>query len=337
MKLGIFKAFDNYHIFYIKACEDLGIEYEVVDIISTNWLENILNSNCDGFLCRPPSKFQERKSMFDEKLYIVDNILQKPIYPSYDELLIYENKRMISYWLELNKFPHPKTDVFYQKKEYLDFVENKARFPLVVKSNIGSASKGVSIIHSKHQAKSLANKYFGLINPKLVKGHTSIKTGKLIRLTSYGSREKHFIIVQEFVKVKWEWRLTKIGDSYFGHQKLLKGYFASGAGLKGWQKPPDELLFLLKDICDRGKFLSMTADVLETEDGRYLVNELIPYVAQKLDHQMLIDGKPGRFIFKDKSFVFEEGEFNQNKSYNLRVKHFVEILESKKGNADNEN
>ena len=78
-KLGIFKSFCNEYKYYVRSCKDLNIEHEVIDIIADNWLERIESSDCDGFLCRPPSKYQERKSMFDERLWIVENQLKKKI------------------------------------------------------------------------------------------------------------------------------------------------------------------------------------------------------------------------------------------------------------------
>lgn len=337
MKLGIFTAFDNYHKYYIRACESLNVNYEIVDIISSDWLQNVQDSDCDGFLCRPPSKFQERKSMFDERLYIIYYMLKRLIYPSYNELYLYENKRMTSYWLDLNNFPKAETWIFYRKSDFKKFIKEYNDFPIVIKSNIGSTAKGVSIIHSKKQANSIANKAFGLIKPKLARGYTSITTGKIIPLLSRGSRERHFVIVQKFEEIKWEWRIVKIDDSYFGHKKLMRGYFASGTHLKDWGKPPDELLFLVKNICEKGDFLSMSADILETKDGRYLVNELQSLFGQPVKDLMLIDDKPGRFVYKDNKFVFEEGHFNQHNSYLLRVKHFIKIINqsnNKKRNLD---
>jgi hypothetical protein len=38
---------------------------------------------------------------------------------------------------------------------------------------------------------------------------------------------------------------------------------------------------------------------------------------------MLVDGKPGRYIWINNTWVFEEGDFNQNESYNLRVEHII--------------
>ncbi|PID29639.1 MAG: hypothetical protein CR982_02320 [Candidatus Cloacimonadota bacterium] len=325
MKLGIFTAFRNMHKYYVKSCEELGIEYELIDIIGNNWLDEVKNSNCDGFLCRPPSKFQERKSMFDERLYIINKWLNKPIYPSYDELFIYENKKMMSYFFKIRDIPHVKTNIFYRKEDCLDFI-NSCNFPQVFKTNIGSTSKGVKIIKSKFEAKMIAQKVFGMFGSKLSKGYTPQTTGKIIPVNAIGSRQKHYIIFQDFEKIKWEWRIIKIDNSYFGRKKLLKGYFASGSDLAGFDNPPKDLLLLTKKICDLGGFNSMAVDIFETEDGRFLVNELQSIFGCKNPYQMCLDGKPGRYLFEEDKFVFEEGEFDIYDIYKIRVKHFLKLL-----------
>ena len=329
MKLGIFTAFRNLHKNYIKACEHLNIPYEVIDIISDDWLEKIQASDCDGFLCRPPSKFEERNRMFDEKLHFIANILKKPIYPSYNELLMYENKRYTSYWLKTNNLPHPETHVFYQKEEFLDFLE-KTNYPFVLKNNTGSTAKGVKFVKSKSKGKRIAKLAFGLRNSKLAIGYTPQTTGKIIPVPALGTLQRHHVLTQEFLNIKWEWRMIKIGNSYFGHKKLLNGEFASGSGKVGWDKPPEELLRMTKKICELGGFHTINADIFETESGDYKINELQAIFGSFADSQMNIDGKPCRFLYDEKTdqFNLEEGVFNQFGSSLLRVEHFLDILAS---------
>ncbi len=327
LKLGILKSFCHEYKYYVKSCEELNIDYEIIDIIATNWIQQIESSNCAGFLCRPPSKYQERKSMFDERLSILSNEMGKEIYPSYNELFIYENKRMMHYWLRVNNLPHADTFVFYRKKDYYDFLKIYNNFPIIYKSNIGAKSTGVKILKNEREARRVGRKIFGIFgSPSLTKGYTPVKSGKIIPITAVGALEKHVLLVQKFEKIKWEWRIVKIGESYFGHKKLLKGDFASGGHLKGWGKPPEDLLYLIKDICERGSFNSMAVDIFETEDGRFLVNELQSIFGQPTNDLMQIDNKAGRFIFENSRFVFEEGNFNQYHSFKLRVEHFVKML-----------
>ncbi len=328
MKLGILTAFRNEHKSYVKSCESLGVDYEIIDIISDNWLDDIINSDCDGFLCRTPSKFQERKNMFNEKLYIINKFLNKPIYPSYDELYLHENKKMMYYFMKLNNIPHVETHVFYDKAEYFDFIE-KTIYPIVFKTSIGSTSKGVEIIKSKNKARKIGNKIFGRLNNKLAKGYTPQRTGKILPVSARGLLQRHFVILQAFKKIKWEWRIVKIGDSYFGHKKLLDGDFASGTRKKGWGKPPRQLLDIARNLSDYHGFLSVGIDIFETNDGNFLVNEIQSIIGHSTEHLMHIDGKPGRLIYQNGEYIFEEGHFNEHKSYLLRVKHMIDILKAK--------
>jgi hypothetical protein len=327
IKLGILKSYCREYRQYVKSCGDMGIEYEVIDIISPDWIEKIENSNCDGFLCRPPSKIQEQKTMFDERLLILTEYMGRKIYPGYNELYIYENKRMMSYWLRVNGFPHTDTYVFYRKKDLSRFLDQHNEFPMIYKSNIGARSSGVKIVKSKKMARSIGRRIFGIYqSPSLTKGYTPVKSGSLIKVPAVGVSEKHVMLLQKFENIKWEWRLIKIGNSYFGHRKLLSGSFASGSGRVKWGAPPEKLLYMVKDICEKGSFVSMAVDIFETEDRRFLVNELQSIFGSYNDSQMYINGVPGRFVFKDGKFVFQEGKFNQYGSFKLRVEHFCKIL-----------
>ena len=76
MKIGIFTSFQGDHLVEnaIKACENLGVEYEVVDILSADWIKNVQNSNCDGFFCPSNCLSQEKKTIQDERYYFVSQI-----------------------------------------------------------------------------------------------------------------------------------------------------------------------------------------------------------------------------------------------------------------------
>jgi hypothetical protein len=115
IKLGIFNGFrkgrDSYEL-YIDACKELGVPYTVVDIVSEHWIENVKASGCNAFLARPTPYYVPWKIMFDERLCHIENSLGQVVYPSYKELLMYENKRQMAYFLQLNHIPAPKTHIF---------------------------------------------------------------------------------------------------------------------------------------------------------------------------------------------------------------------------------
>jgi hypothetical protein len=136
-------------------------------------------------------------------------------------------------------------------------------------------------------------------------------------------------LFQEYIPDAIEWRIERIGNSFFGHQKVKKGDFHSGTKLMRWERPPRRLLEFCRDITEIGSFMSMDLDIFETKDGKYLVSELQAVFGVKgPPTEMYIDGKPGRFVFDkySNSWQFEEGYFCQNACCNLRVYALLELL-----------
>ncbi|PLY14354.1 MAG: hypothetical protein C0628_04335 [Sulfurimonas sp.] len=329
MKLGILTDYYEHYKLYEKSCIELNINYVIIDFLSSKWLENIKNNlDCDGYLARPTHDYQEHNDVYMERLYFLSFDLNKPIYPSYNELRIYENKRNMASWLEIHGFPHAKTKVFLDKNEAIQHIEN-AKYPIVIKSNIGAGATGVEIVKDKKRALKITNNTFGKYYQLFSLGNPQKRKKFGLNIPVYGNAQKHVMLVQEFHPIKWEWRIIKVNNSYFGHQKLLKGEFASGSDLVGWIKPPIELLEMVRSICEKGNFYSMAVDIFETIDGKYIVNELQSLFGSYNESQMYINDIAGRFKFIDGEFVFEEGKFNRFGSYLLRVEHFVEILKKK--------
>jgi len=132
------------HLEWVKACEshpDVG--FNVIDLTRDNWLEEIQQGNYDCLLAKPSGLVSYYKTLYDERIYILNKILNYKIYPSFDELFIYENKRLLSYYLKAKKIPHPQTWVFYNKPEAEQFIE-QADLPIVGKTIIGGVKPKMS-------------------------------------------------------------------------------------------------------------------------------------------------------------------------------------------------
>ena len=117
MKIGILQneSIDSVKKWII-ACEKKQIDYVVIPLFDDDWLDQVLQSNCDFFLLRPSGNLTHYKIAYDERVYIMSEILKIKIFPSFRENIIYENKKMLSYFLEAQRIPHPKTKVFYSKE-----------------------------------------------------------------------------------------------------------------------------------------------------------------------------------------------------------------------------
>ena len=347
MKWGILKnEFDDNHENWINACNKYNQEYDVIDLTKFNWLKRIRSSSLDGFLTCPSGRESLYKELYDERIYIINKIMNKFCYPSFDEIVIHENKKFLAYWLEANKIPHPKTYVFYDQTEALKFVEI-IDLPIVTKFNIGASGKGVKIFRNRNELKKYISEAFtkGIQQnwwPNLKMGAWFFRLKKIIKNPSrikkrikvykkvYQEIQKGFIIIQEYIPHAYEWRIVKIGDSYFGHQKVKTGDKASGTKGINYILPSEKQLDFVRYLCSQHGFNSMAVDAFEDINGGLLVNELQTIFGHVQTHICEKDGKPGRLLFGGNKWYFEEGMFNTNLSYDLRLEHAISLIEKNK-------
>lgn len=314
--LGIIEELSHYHQHFIAACRELEVSYKLLDITSTDWVEKVRNSGCDAFLVWPSAIFTIWKNMYDERLRIMVEDLGKIIYPSQKEIWIWESKRRMRDWFKAHNVPHPVTEVFFDLDHALDFINN-ARLPLVMKTNHGASSKGVIIMKEKNEAIKLVRRVFN--------------EGVVLKNGDPRDRQWGSVILQEYLPEVKEWRMVRIGKSYFGHPKGRAGDFHSGSGVVLWDSPNEELLTMLRKVTDAGSFSSMCLDVFETSDGRYLANELqTVFGASYSQDQLRIDGVAGRYIYNPETdgWIFESGDFARNACANLRVEYLIETLQN---------
>ncbi|WP_288988398.1 hypothetical protein [uncultured Pseudoalteromonas sp.] len=326
MKLAICSYLQDGKESISSACEKLNIDYEIIDLLDNNWLEHFQSSDYDGVMIRPPCTLEAHKQIYDERSYILNKKLSLPIYPSYEELTVYESKRNMHSWAQLYNLPHPKTNVFTSKKQAYNFFKY-CSYPFVSKSNVGASGISVKIIKTEREAKRLARKIFGALDPELAIGYCPIGKKKNIPYPRFGRRQIHYMICQEFIDIKWEWRVIRLHNSYFGHKKLIgKNNMASGSLLVGWEAPPKELLNLVKEFSENAEFTSVALDIFESRNGEFFVNEVQTIIGAIAPSQMYINNKPGRYIYENDDFRFEEGEFCKNQCWDLRLEAFLSQL-----------
>ncbi|MCD4674407.1 MAG: hypothetical protein K8S18_00195 [Desulfobacula sp.] len=335
-------AFD--HDLWVIACKkNANIKkFDIIDLTADDWFSQINQVNYDLFLLRPPGSTELFKRLYDERVFVISSVLQKKIYPTLSEVFIHENKRLLRDWLLANNIPHPKTFVSFDEKEALAFINSTEQYPLVGKTNIGASGSGVAILKSKEESLKYVVLAFGSgvkskSGPKLFKGSILKKLHKLIskknfikeRLKEYSisanKTQKEYLILQEYVPHLFEWRCVRIGDSFFAHKKIAVNNKSSGTLIKDYDSVPEKLLDFIKEISDKTNLFSVAIDVFERED-EYLVNEVQCFFGQSDPYQMLVKGKPGRYIYRENAWIFEEGMFNTNQSYDLRLAHAITYI-----------
>lgn len=309
--IGIIYEYMQYHKANIAACREMGVSYKLIDIAKDNWIELVEKSGCDAFLVWPSINLSIWKEMFDDRLYFLENELGKIIYPALRETWLYENKRRVRDWLKINGFELPKTWIFYDSDGAFEF-GRKCDLPIVVKTNIGASGSGVWIMRDRSQLSSMIK--------------TAFSKGIAARNRSNYDREWGVIMLQEYLPNAKEWRMMRIGNSYYGYRKEKVGDFHSGSGAWSWLDPPRKLLKLLHDVTEAGGFTSMDVDIFETEDGRYLVNELQTVFGALTPKDMLhVDGVNGRYLYnKEKDeWIFDPGDHSRNMCANARLDYLI--------------
>jgi glutathione synthase/RimK-type ligase-like ATP-grasp enzyme len=329
------------------ACEKRSIPYRVIDLMGHEWLQQITASPFDLMLLKPPCKLERFKNLYDERIYVLSKVLERKIFPTFEECYLYENKKLLSYFLKAQNIPHPATFIFYRREEARELICNHT-LPLVGKSSIGASGSGVAILRNRKAALRYADKAFSKsgikrrFGPNRVTGTPGKWLKKAIKSPAYfASRMKEYfaiqadgqrgyVILQEYIAHSFEWRAVRIGDSFFAHKKIKQGDKASGTKGIDYVNPPFDLLDFVKDFCDRNNFYCMAVDLFEDGNGGYLINELQTIFGHVQDYILTVDGKPGRYVFKSGQWIFERGDFNTNESFDLRLDTALELYEQGK-------
>ncbi len=309
--LGILVDIRHEHQNYIGSCLELGVSYKVIDIWKNNWIDEVKKAKCDAYLVWPNIQSAIIKQFWDERLYTMVHDLGCKIYPSYDALWLYESKRRSRDFMITHGLPHPKTSVFFNKAEAMEFAKT-AKLPLVFKTDQGASAKGVVIVRSRKTAISLVN--------------TCFTTGFALKRADKNDKHRGYVIFQEYLPNVEEWRIIRVHNSYFCRFKIKVGDFHSGSGDIIYAVPPQELLHDIKRITDTYGFDSMNIDYFKTTDDRYLINELHTVFGGKV---LPNDELCGRYLYNQKtnSFDFEQGEFFQFRCGVRRVEQVIEKLE----------
>jgi len=311
--LGIIKAHNFWHQYYSAACRELGVPYCTIDIERNDWMDQVRSSGCEVFLVWPTPFLSVWKQLYDERLAILSGPLGKLVYPEVGAMWIYESKRRMHYWLAASGFPHPETWIFYDREEATQFAEF-AELPVVTKTDLGSAASGVWIVRNRQHLRRVVRRAFGRgILPK----------GSDHRDPQWGN-----VLFQRFIPNAREWRIIRIGESYFGYEKLQVGDFHSGTAQWRYARPPENLLNLTRELTDRGGFTSMSVDIFLDNTGNLFVNELQGVFGMLNDYACMVEGKIGQMLrdARTGAWRFEEGDFCRNRMCNLRVQVVLEMI-----------
>ncbi|MDI5934163.1 hypothetical protein [Halomonas kalidii] len=311
VRVGILKSRVQRHTHYVRACQEMGVPFRVVDIAHPDWLEHVIDSGCRLFLAWPDASLGPYARLFKDRCELLERDLGMSVVPGRIESWMYEDKVRTCDWLRVHRIPHPRTWIFFEAHQAREFARH-CPLPIVFKTRFGAAACGVRIVRRRRILERLVRRAFA-------GGH--VPAGHDRRDREWGS-----LLLQEYLPALREWRMVRIGDSYFGHLKGCVDGLHSGSGRVEWESPGHRQLELLHRITEAAGFRSMDIDMFETPDGTLLVNELQTVFGASVSiDQLRLDGTPGRMVRDgDGGWRFEAGDFARNACANERLRYALE-------------
>lgn len=297
-----------------KACEYFENQPDLIDPICMNWSIDSLQKY-DGILYKPEFNTNLLRLVSNEQI----ELLRKfgiTVWPNDIENYLYEAKRQTAMYFKSKNIPHPQTEIFYSLDTAITYIK-KCSFPILIKTNCGASSTGVYYLNNIR----MANEVIRYIFKRGI-----LRKGSLPQDVDFG-----YVLIQEFLPYIREYRVIKIGESWFGHEKKGKqgSIFFSGSGENSWDIPPEKVFNFCNKIAIENNLQTMAFDVFETTSGNLLINEAQTWFGSYNPSQMYKNNVPGRFRLYKGSWIFEEGIFNYNQSLNLKILEFDKYLSCK--------
>ena len=276
-----------------EAIKKTSIEYLNINIDCNEWIDEV--SKVDIIVWKPKFLGVEAASYLKEKIYFLEKIMKKRVYPSYDTIWHFDSKIAQSYLFKYLNINTPKTFVTFDYNE-AKYQVKKEKYPFVYKESGGAGSSNVRLIKNEHSFKKVIYKKF-IINKIL--GYLIPKSS----INRFGS-----IYFQEFMTGNdADLRITVIGDKYifgFWRKNRKNDFRASGSGQVDYAKEiPVKAINLCREISEELKFDSMAYDLL-IKDGEFKVIEMSYGYVDKAIYDCA-----GYYLYENKKMEYVSGNF----------------------------
>lgn len=265
-----------------QACESLGLESRIIATRRSDWMEQA--NELDAFIWRPHMAEASTMAEIRTKLPMLEARGIR-CFPNSLMLWLYDDKIRETYFLRQHGYPMPNTTVTFDEPEAREFVR-LARYPLVAKTHMGAASRGVTLIRSRRDADILVSQVFApqsIWDKALVKFYLQPRMahGDFLAARRFSYRDvcPRYLYFQEFVPMEGDWRITTLGPdlvSCFVRRNRPGDFRASGSGRfeKLDEKDlPVEACDLALHISNRHGFTSMAYDFMPAPNG-WLIGEM---------------------------------------------------------------
>lgn len=313
-RVGVLTNRAQYHRYHAQACVELGLDFTEIDLLRHDWLQAVQADPCDVYVAWPDATLTSTAKVVKDRLDLMESELGSVVWPERIERWLYEDKQRLAEWLSAVGAPHPRTWVFIDPSEALDF-SSRAETPVVVKTSFGAAASGVRVVRDRRRLQSVVREVFG--RGVAAGGH------------DYRDRQRGVLIVQEYVDVAREWRIVRAGARFMSRLKAKVGDYHSGSGLVSWAEPDPSVLDLVEAFTGNHGLRFVAVDVFETADGALLINEVQAVVGPILVANTSRGEAWRGWWLRDAStgeWRFVRGEAYRNAAANERVAGLLESM-----------
>lgn len=270
------------------------IKYEYYNIHLSNFAQQAKRFN---LILWHPNTDAVSQAEAKSKIEFIQKYLGIKCLPNAESLWFYEDKIRQAWLLKEYGFPLIPTFVTYSKDEALQYIKN-AIHPIIFKESTSSGSFGVFKSDSIGSSSRIVKKIFGI-------GRKS---------TCPTQRQKNYVYIQEMVPNKgYDLRVIVVGNYVLGYYRYPDGkdFRASGAGNVVKKGIPTRAMDLARSVKAALPYAPMLAvDLLEdTRDDSYKIIEISIFIGCETCEQLMINGVPGRYVYHNGQYSFEEGRF----------------------------
>lgn len=276
---------------FIHVLQRNNIPYKIVDLRSRSFVKSL--SGCDALIFRPnPRPF--RLEPLRDQIHFIEARLGIPSFPSFRDIMLYENKRLQYWFLESLELPVIPTFVSASRDEMIQFVEENEP-PYVFKANAGAGATGVELVGTKAKGKKYCARIF---SPNGSSGPWPYM------------RQKDTVLIQRFVENRgFDLRICVVGDRVFGYFRKAVGtdFRASGSGVLEFGHLPDVAVRIAIDLRRRLDCIFVAVDFIQDIKGNFLIVEFSTYIGHTTSGLYRENGAPGWLRFNGSSMISELG------------------------------
>jgi len=283
---------ESYSAKWTEFLLDRGIEVKSIDLLAPDALDQA--QQCDGIMWRWLHN-QQHKQSAQRILYAIEHLLNIPVFPNSVTSWHYDEKVTQNYVLHALGAPTPKTWLFWDRDEALEW-SRTAPYPVVFKLSTGAGSSNVLKVNTNSEAENLIKRMFNEgIFPYTMNEYRSktlptsvsdmltlgqrIKNAMIYALwdkypplhPTWWKPERGYVYFQEFLPDNsFDTRVTVIGDRAFAYRRMnrSKDFRASGSGI--FDTNPnlidEDMLKIAFEVSKKGQFQSMAYDFLYQGD-----------------------------------------------------------------------